>query len=116
MVLTELDAHYVEQAEARTQAERVAGYAVSARYDPRNARLVVETNTGVEIAVPVRLVEGPAGGSRDDLSDIEITAFGLGSHWPRLDADLRAGPLARRLRFASLDGRATPKGQVDGGS
>jgi hypothetical protein len=77
-----------EQAEARMRALREAGHAVAARYDRRASRIVVSLNTGVQLAVPVRLVEGLAGAEAEDLAEIEISPAGLGLHWPKLDADV----------------------------
>ena len=76
------------QAEARMKEQREAGHAVSARYDRDSGRIVVSLNTGVELAVPVTLVEGLADAAPADLADIEISPAGLGLYWPRLDADV----------------------------
>ena len=76
------------QAEERMRALREAGHAVRARYDRRNARVVVALNTGVEVAVPARLIEGLAEASAASLAEIEISPSGLGLHWPKLDADV----------------------------
>ena len=76
------------RAEARLKERRQAGHATSARYDRRSARVIVMLNTGVQVAIPVHLVEGLAGASAIDLSQIEISPAGLGLHWPKLDADL----------------------------
>ncbi len=70
------------------QAQRQAGYAVSARYDRRTARVVVKLNTDVQISFPAKIAEGLADASPDDLAEIEISPSGLGLHWPKLDADL----------------------------
>ena len=64
MAISEQD---FERAQARAEEHRQAGHAVAA---------------------PVRLIEGLTGAAPDDLAVIEITAAGLGLHWPRLDADL----------------------------
>ncbi|MCC6917578.1 MAG: DUF2442 domain-containing protein [Alphaproteobacteria bacterium] len=85
MALTERD---VERANRSMAELRENGFAVAARYDRRAARIVIDMNTGVQIAVPVDLVEGLAGASPADLADIEIGPAGLGLHWPRLDADV----------------------------
>ncbi|MFO1105968.1 MAG: DUF2442 domain-containing protein [Amaricoccus sp.] len=85
MAVTEQD---VQQAEARMATLRESGFAVSARYDRRSARIVINLSTGVQIAFPPRLAEGLAGASPVDLAEIEISPAGLGLHWPRLDADL----------------------------
>ena len=78
----------VQQAEKRMAALRESGFAVSARYDRRSARVVLNLNTGVQVTFPPRLAEGLAGASPADLAEIEISPAGLGLHWPRLDADL----------------------------
>ena len=78
----------VKRAEARLQAQRESGYVVAARYDRRDARVIVSLSTGVEIAIPIRLLEGLADASHTDLVDIEISPAGLGLHWPKLDADV----------------------------
>lgn len=77
-----------EAAQARMVALRQAGHATAARYDRESGRVVVELSTGVEVAFPSSLAEGLAGASAEDLSDVAISASGLGLHWPRLDADL----------------------------
>ncbi|GGB43775.1 hypothetical protein GCM10011380_36500 [Sphingomonas metalli] len=85
MAITEQE---LAQAEARMEAIRAAGHAVSARYDRRRARVVVALNTGVELTFPTQIAEGLADASPDSLADIEISPAGLGLHWPKLDADL----------------------------
>lgn len=85
MAVTEQD-H--EKAERRMASLRDAGHALSARFDPRTSRIVIELSTGVQVAVPTRCVEALVDAAPDDLAEIEISPAGLGLHWPRLDADL----------------------------
>ncbi len=85
MAITEQD---LKRAEERMQEQRAGGYAVSARYDKRNRRVVIGLHTGVQLTVPVYLVEELADANAADLADIEISPAGLGLHWPRLDADV----------------------------
>lgn len=85
MAITDRD---VELAEARMQALREAGYVVSARYDPPAGRIVIDLNTGAQLAVPARSIEGLAEAVLDDLSEIEISPSGLGLSWPALDVDV----------------------------
>ena len=85
MAISEQD---FERAQARAEERRQAAHAIAARYDRRRACVVIGLRNGVEIAAPVRLIEGLAGAAPDDLAVIEITPAGLGLHWPRLDADL----------------------------
>jgi hypothetical protein len=85
MAVTDED---VQQAEKRMTAQRANGFAVSARYDRRDALVVIELNTGVRVAFPPRLVEGLADASADELAEVEISPAGVGLHWPKLDADV----------------------------
>jgi hypothetical protein len=78
----------MQQAEGRMAELREVGHAVSARYDRRSARIVVELNTGVSVAFPVRLAEGLENAAPADLVQIEVSPTGLGLHWPKLDADV----------------------------
>lgn len=102
----------VRQAEKRMQARlKEQPRATSAHYDRRGARLVVELSNGLELGVPVGLVQGLAGARPSDLSDIEISPAGLGLHWPRLDADLylpalMEGVFGTRRWMAELMGKA----------
>jgi len=103
----------LKQAEKRMASLREAGHAVSARYDRRRSRVVVALNTGVELAFPTRLAEGLAGASHDNLAEIEISAAGLGLHWPLLDADLYVPALLQGV-FGSKSWMARQLG-ADGG-
>lgn len=111
-----------EQALARGAELRQAGHAVTVRYDRDQERIVVGLHNGVEIAVPVHLVENLAGAAPDDLAEIEITPAGLGLHWPKLDADVYVPSLmqgvfgTRRWMAAQLGatgGKATSKAKAD---
>ena len=62
--------------------------AKSAHYDAGRNRVIVRLTTGIEIGFAPRDVEGLQDASADDLKAIEVEAFGLGIHFPRLDADL----------------------------
>ena len=76
------------RAEAALEEERAVGHAVAARYDALSERLVVSIHNGVELAIPVRLIEGLANADPADIAKIEISPAGLGLHWPHLDADI----------------------------
>lgn len=95
----------MKAASAAMEAKRTAGHATAARYDAPSGRLVVSLHNGVELAVPVRLVEELADADAADLAEIEISPAGLGLHWPALDADvyvpgLMAGALGSRTWMA----------------
>jgi hypothetical protein len=110
MAVTE---HEVQQGEKRMAALRENGFAESARYDRRAARIVVNLNTGVQIAFPTRLVEGLAEASPDDLAEIEISPAGLGLHWPKLDADVYVPAILQGV-FGSKRWMAGQLGAVGG--
>lgn len=62
--------------------------AVSARYDRKTGRVVVDLVNGCTYAFPVQLVQDLQGASHDDLASIEVDGLGFNLHWPALDADL----------------------------
>lgn len=101
------------RAEARMRAQRRAGYAVSARYDRRSARVIVGLSTGVQVAFPPHLAEGLAEGSPSDLAQIEISPAGLGLHWPKLDADVYVPALLQGV-FGSKSWMARQLGAAGG--
>jgi len=102
-----------EQAEKRAAALREAGHAISARYDRRTSRVVVELSTGVQVAFPARLAEGLAGAAPEDLAEIEISPAGLGLHWPKLDADVYVPALLQGV-FGSKRWMAAQLGAAGG--
>jgi Protein of unknown function (DUF2442) len=81
-----------EQNFAKAQADMAAlreqGHATAARYDRKTNRLIVSLHNGVELAVPVHLIQDLADTPPDQLSGVEVTPSGLGLHWPKLDADV----------------------------
>jgi hypothetical protein len=102
-----------EQAVQRGQEARAAGHVLRARYDKRRGRLVVELSTGVQLAVPVARLEGLAGADPDELGEIEISATGLGLHWPKLDADVYVPALMQGV-FGSARWMAAQMGAAGG--
>ena len=86
--MAELTPEQFEAAKARGE-KRLRGPRVeSAHYDAGRDRVIVRLTTGIEIGFTPRDAEGLTHASRDDLAEIKIEAFGLGIHFPRLDADL----------------------------
>ena len=86
MALTEAG---LKQAEARMQKRRdTSPRAVSAHYDRRVGRVVIQLNTGVELGFPPSLAQGLAEARPKDLVDIEVSPAGTGLHFPQLDVDL----------------------------
>jgi len=85
MAQSELELDHAEQ---QMIDLRSSGYAISARYDRRKSRIVVDLNTGVQFAFPTQMAEGLYDASPESLADIEISPAGLGLRWPQLDADV----------------------------
>lgn len=57
-------------------------------FDPQQARVVVELNTGMVLTFPVQDIEGLSHATPQELQQIEISPSGLGIHVPALDVDL----------------------------
>lgn len=76
-------------ATARGRVKRARGpFAISARYDRRAQRVVVELNTRLAITFAPADAQGLEGARPAQLEAIEVTPSGLGLHFPRLDADI----------------------------
>ena len=84
----ELTSEEFARAKARGAARMRGPRAESAHYDAGRNRVIVRFTTGVELGFAPRDVEGLQHASVDDLKVIEVEAFGLGIHFPKLDADL----------------------------
>ncbi len=74
--------------------------AVEAHYDRGRGRVVVRLSTGLELAFAPRDAQGLERARAADLDSIEISASGLGLHFPKLDADLYL-PALLEGRFGS---------------
>ena len=86
--MVELTTEEFETAKARGEARMRGPRAESAHYDAGRNRVIVRLTTGVELGFAPRDVEGLQDASVDDLKVIEVEAFGLGIHFPKLDTDL----------------------------
>ena len=86
--MVELAKEGFEAAKARGEARLRGQRAESAHYDAGRNRIIVRLTTGIEIGFAPRDVEGLQHASADDLKVIGVEAFGLGIHFPKLDADL----------------------------
>ena len=85
--------------------------AVSARYDRRIGRLVIDLSSGLSVAFKPHDAQGLEHAKPDHLTRIEISPSGLGLHFPDLDADLYLpavleGFLGSRRWMAAQLGRA----------
>jgi hypothetical protein len=86
--------------------------AVSARYDRKLERVVVELTNGCTFAFPPRLGQGLEAATDEQLEQVEILGFGYGLHWEALDVDLSvpgllAGLFGTKSYMARRAGRAT---------
>lgn len=62
--------------------------AMSARYDRKTGRVVVDLVNGCTFAFPAQFVQDLQGASHDDLVNVVVDGLGFDLHWPALDADL----------------------------
>lgn len=62
--------------------------AVSAHYDRKSGRVVIDLVNGCTYAFPTQLVQDLQGASHDDLANVEVEGLGFDLHWPALEADL----------------------------
>jgi hypothetical protein len=110
--MAELTDHQIDAALARGQSLRAnEARALSARYDEKARRVIVELTNGATFAFPPELAEGLAGASDEDLSQIEILGGGYGLHWEALDVDftvpgLLSGVFGTRSYLARRAGQA----------
>ncbi|MFT8720307.1 DUF2442 domain-containing protein [Acetobacter sp.] len=105
------------EANAARHAEEVP-HATAARFIPSRRSLNVTLSNGVEMIIPVDLVQGLAGADKVGLETIEITPRGTGLHWPLLDADVLVegiihGAFGSRAWMASQMGRAGGMARTD---
>ena len=108
-------------ARAHNARERKAGRrALSARYDRRTGRIVLELTSGYLFGFPVKLVPMLAQASAAQLAAVEVSPGGGALHWEALDADLSVPGLllasvgrAQRLsELARLAGQATSQAKA----
>ena len=78
-----------EQARRRSEAlqERLPRV-VSARFDAKSRRIVIELSSRLIVSFLPDDVEGLQGALPAQLSKVEISPSGFGIHFPALDADL----------------------------
>lgn len=84
---------------------------MSARFDKKSGRLIIELSNECTFTLPPRLIEGLAGADDDQLANVELLGEGYGLHWADLDVDitiggLLAGVFGTRSHMARLAGQA----------
>lgn len=104
----------IPAARAREAAERRKGLrALSARYDRKAQRVVVELTSGYLFAFPVRNFTFLAAATSAQLATVEVDLSGVSLRWDALDVDLSVpglllaaiGEKEQRRQLASLAGR-----------
>jgi len=88
--------------------------ATSVRYDRRNAKLVVELESGLGLMMSLKDVQGLQDVQPADLEQWEISPSGFGIYFPRIDVDLYVpglleGYLGSRNWMAAKNGRVGGK-------
>ena len=78
------------EAANRRGAERLQKFppAISARYDRRIGRIMIELSTGIALSFKPHDAQGLEASKPDDLVDIEISPSGHGLYFPSLDVDI----------------------------
>lgn len=112
--------YMADLSDAQIEAARIKGQlalvveprAVSARYDRRLDRMIVELTNSCSFTFPPRLAQGLETASADELETVEILGRGYGLHWEALDVDLSlpglmAGLFGTRTFMARRAGQAT---------
>jgi hypothetical protein len=106
------DAQIDAAAERGRIARRAEPRAVSARYDRRMGRMIVQLTNGCTFTFPPRLAQGLESATAEQLAAVEVLGAGYGLHWEALDVDLSipgllAGLFGTKSYMARHAGRAT---------
>jgi hypothetical protein len=106
----------IPAARRRDGAQRKKGLrAVSARYDRKAQRVMLELSTGYLFAFPVRSIDALSEATAAQLATVDVHPSGVSLRWDVLDVDLSVpglllsaiGEKEQRRQLASLAGRAT---------
>jgi hypothetical protein len=117
--MTDLTAAEIAAARERGRVYRATRpHAVSARYDARSERIVVELTSGATFAFPPRLVEGLANAAPAHLAEVELLGDGEALHWETLDVDYSVAGLVNGIFgtarwMAARAGRATSPAKAE---
>jgi Protein of unknown function (DUF2442) len=83
----EFDRQFVEATRRGNEALKTEPRARKVRYDKKTGRIIVELLNGCTFIFPPTLAQGLNNATPGELAEIELTPFGLGLRWPKLDAD-----------------------------
>ncbi|MGI9107126.1 MAG: DUF2442 domain-containing protein [Pyrinomonadaceae bacterium] len=84
----ELERQYDEAVQRGNERLQREPRALSARYDKRGKRMVVELTNGCVFMFPPDLAQGLRDAAPEDLAQVEVMPYGLALRWPLLNADL----------------------------
>jgi hypothetical protein len=110
----EFERQFAEATKRGEEAMKTEPRAVSARYDRRRKRIVVELIDGCTFMFPPELAQGLAGASAEELSDVRVMGPGFALGWDTLDAHfsvagLMAGRFGNNAWMAQLAERRSRK-------
>ncbi len=104
-------------------ADRMSGVLAKAvAYDGNRNRIVITLNGDVEVSFVPSAAEGLADAPPEALTNVELTPFGTGIHFPDLDADIYVPALLEGLlgsrcwmasRLGSSGGSATSSAKIE---
>lgn len=113
MAKTEVIDLEVENARARMQAKREAGYVRYAAFDRAERRVILELSNGTQFRFEPEHAEGLERATEEELEAIEVSPSGLGLYWPRLDVGLDVPSLLQGI-FGTRKWMAANLGQLGG--
>jgi len=82
------DAQIIAAQRRGTEAQHTEPRAISARYDPKLKRVIVELLNGCAFAFPPHLAQGLETATDEQLAKVKILGAGFGLRWEALDVDL----------------------------
>lgn len=91
----EFERQYLEATRRGKEEMERLPKAVSAKFDARTRRMILEMDTGVTFLVPVDLIQGLQTDNLKALSDFQLMARGTQIHWDTLDAQFYVGGLLK---------------------
>lgn len=83
--------------ERTRQLDMMEDRAADAHYDSVNKKLVVNLKSGVDVAIPVSLIEGLRQATDVERAKMMVTASGHGLHWDDIDVQLSVQGLLKGL-------------------
>src|SRR5579863_2319164 len=106
---------YEVATERGKELRRTSPHAVSARYDRKTGRVVIDLSSKMTVSFSPRDAQGLEGAKPTQLEEIEISPSGFGIHFPKIDADLYLPGLLEGF-LGSREWMAARLGQLGGRS